>query len=60
VRRESDMTRVTHVRIYVAPGRRNFMRGVAHTIKITPPDETLEDRRRYAMGKVFVGTDIVG
>jgi hypothetical protein len=52
------MTRVTHVRIYVSPRRRNFVRGVAHTIKIIPPDETPEGRWRSAMGKVFVGTDM--
>jgi hypothetical protein len=35
------------------------MQGVSHTIKITPPDETPEDRGRFSMKKVFVGTDIV-
>jgi hypothetical protein len=53
------MTRITHVRIYVAHRRRNSMQGVSHTIKLTPPDETPEDRGRLAIRKSFVGTDIV-
>jgi hypothetical protein len=45
------MKRVIQVRIYVSPRQRKFMKGASHTIKMIPPDETLEDKWMFAMGK---------
>jgi hypothetical protein len=52
------MTWVTQVRIYIAPRRRDYVKGVAYTIKLTPLYEIPKDKWRPAMGRVFVETGI--
>jgi hypothetical protein len=47
------MTRVTQVRIYVAPKRRNFVKGVAHTIKLTPLKLNTRGKTKVLHGKII-------